>query len=86
VQGCYTVVINGERIPVKVGEEYLIPRGVRHSGEVLAGDQNNSCIWRPSSRAGPWPQLIRLCGGFKALDADLWGGRVQSFHGRHMCT
>ena len=37
VQGCYTLVINGERIPVKVGEEYFIPRGVSHSGEVLAG-------------------------------------------------
>ncbi|HWX56486.1 MAG TPA: cupin domain-containing protein [Verrucomicrobiae bacterium] len=37
VQGCYTVIINGERIPVKAGEEYFIPRGVAHSGEVLAG-------------------------------------------------
>ena len=37
VQGCYTLVINGERIPMKAGEEYLIPRGVQHSGEVLAG-------------------------------------------------
>jgi mannose-6-phosphate isomerase-like protein (cupin superfamily) len=37
VQGCYILIINGERIPVKAGEEYLIPRGVPHSGEVLAG-------------------------------------------------
>jgi mannose-6-phosphate isomerase-like protein (cupin superfamily) len=37
VQGCYTLIIRGERIPVKAGEEYLIPRGVEHSGEVLAG-------------------------------------------------
>jgi mannose-6-phosphate isomerase-like protein (cupin superfamily) len=37
VQGCYTLVIHGERIPVKAGEEYLIPRGVSHGGEVLAG-------------------------------------------------
>jgi mannose-6-phosphate isomerase-like protein (cupin superfamily) len=37
VQGCYTLIVNGERIPVKAGEEYLIPRGVQHSGEVLAG-------------------------------------------------
>lgn len=37
VQGCYTLIINGERIPVKAGEEYLIPSGVPHSGEVLAG-------------------------------------------------
>jgi mannose-6-phosphate isomerase-like protein (cupin superfamily) len=37
VQGCYTLIINGARIPVKAGEEYLIPRGVPHSGESLAG-------------------------------------------------
>jgi mannose-6-phosphate isomerase-like protein (cupin superfamily) len=37
VQGCYTLIIDGERIPVKAGEEYLIPSGVEHSGEVLAG-------------------------------------------------
>jgi mannose-6-phosphate isomerase-like protein (cupin superfamily) len=37
VQGCYTLIVNDERIPVKAGEEYLIPRGVQHSGEVLAG-------------------------------------------------
>jgi len=37
VQGCYTLIVNGERIPVMAGEEYLIPLGVPHSGEVLAG-------------------------------------------------
>jgi quercetin dioxygenase-like cupin family protein len=37
VQGCYTLIINGERIPVNAGEEYFIPRGVPHSGEVVAG-------------------------------------------------
>ena len=37
VQGCYTLLIDGERIPVKAGEEFLIPRGVAHSGEVVAG-------------------------------------------------
>jgi len=37
VQGCYTVIINGERIFVRPGEEYLIPQGVPHSGEVKAG-------------------------------------------------
>jgi len=37
VQGSYTLIINGERIPVKAGEEHLIPRGVAHGGEVLAG-------------------------------------------------
>jgi mannose-6-phosphate isomerase-like protein (cupin superfamily) len=37
VQGCYTLIINGKRISVRAGEEYFIPRGVPHSGEVLAG-------------------------------------------------
>jgi quercetin dioxygenase-like cupin family protein len=37
VQGCYTLIIDGERIPVRAGEEYFIPRGVEHGGEVMAG-------------------------------------------------
>jgi mannose-6-phosphate isomerase-like protein (cupin superfamily) len=37
VQGCYTLVIYGERIAVKAAEEYLIPCGVMHSGEGAAG-------------------------------------------------
>ena len=37
VQGCYTLIIEGQRIPVRAGEEYVIPRGVWHSGEVVAG-------------------------------------------------
>lgn len=37
VEGCYTLIINGERIPVRAGEEYVIPRGVPHSGEVEGG-------------------------------------------------
>jgi hypothetical protein len=30
-------IIDGERIPVRAGEEYFIPRGVLHNGEVVAG-------------------------------------------------
>jgi quercetin dioxygenase-like cupin family protein len=37
VQGCYTLIIDGQRIPVKAGEEYFIPKGLRHGGEALAG-------------------------------------------------
>jgi quercetin dioxygenase-like cupin family protein len=37
VQGCYPLVIEGRRIPVNAGEEYFIPRGVLHGGEVVAG-------------------------------------------------
>jgi len=37
VQGLYTLIIDGQKIPVSAGEEYFIPRGVPHSGEVQAG-------------------------------------------------
>jgi quercetin dioxygenase-like cupin family protein len=37
VQGCYTLIINGKHIPLNAGEEYFIPRGVAHAGEVVAG-------------------------------------------------
>jgi mannose-6-phosphate isomerase-like protein (cupin superfamily) len=37
VQGCYTLIVDGQRIPLKAGEEHFIPRSVLHSGEVLAG-------------------------------------------------
>ena len=37
VQGCYTLIIGGERIPIGAGGEYVIPRGVLHGGEVVAG-------------------------------------------------
>ena len=37
LEGCYTLIIDGKRIPVKAGEEYFIPQGVLHGGEVLAG-------------------------------------------------
>jgi len=37
VQGCYTLIVEGQRIPVKAGEEHSIPRGVSHGGDVVAG-------------------------------------------------
>jgi mannose-6-phosphate isomerase-like protein (cupin superfamily) len=37
VQGRYTLVIDGKRIPLSAGEEYLIPRGTPYGGEVVAG-------------------------------------------------
>ena len=36
VQGCYTLIIDAQRIALNAGQEYFIPRGVLHSGEVLA--------------------------------------------------
>jgi quercetin dioxygenase-like cupin family protein len=37
IEGRYTLLIDGKRIPVNAGEEYVIPRGVLHGGEVVAG-------------------------------------------------
>jgi mannose-6-phosphate isomerase-like protein (cupin superfamily) len=37
VEGCYTLFIDGQRVSVNAGEEYVIPRGVGHAGEVVAG-------------------------------------------------
>lgn len=37
VEGCYRLVIDGNRIPLGPGDEYVIPCGAEHSGEVAAG-------------------------------------------------
>lgn len=37
VQGCFTLIIDGKRIPIPAGQEYFISRGTPHSGEVVAG-------------------------------------------------
>src|SRR5882724_5419109 len=37
VQGCYTLILDGQRIPVKAGEEYFVPKGLWHGGEPVAG-------------------------------------------------
>jgi quercetin dioxygenase-like cupin family protein len=37
VQGCYTLILNGRRIPLTPGQEYVIRRGIAHAGEVIAG-------------------------------------------------
>jgi quercetin dioxygenase-like cupin family protein len=37
VEGCYTLIIDGQKFPVRAGEEYFIPSGVWHGGEVVDG-------------------------------------------------
>ena len=44
VQGCYTLIMDGHRIPLGAGVEYLIPRGILHSGEVVAGTRTIHCF------------------------------------------
>jgi len=58
VQGCYTLIINGQRIPLKAGAEYFIPRDVLHSGEVLAGTRTIHAFG--GHRAGRAGECARL--------------------------
>jgi quercetin dioxygenase-like cupin family protein len=44
VQGCYTLIIDGKRIPISAGEEYVIPRNTLHAGEVDAGTRTIHCF------------------------------------------
>ena len=44
VQGGYTLIIANERIPVRAGEEYFIPKGVAHAGEFIAGTRTIHCL------------------------------------------
>ena len=37
IEGCYTLIVDGRRVPFNRGDECLIPRGFTHSGEVVAG-------------------------------------------------
>ncbi len=37
VEGCCTLLIQGRRIDLKAGQEYFIPKGISHGGEVIAG-------------------------------------------------
>jgi quercetin dioxygenase-like cupin family protein len=37
VEGCFTLIIDGRRIRLNAGQEYFIPRGVLHGGDILAG-------------------------------------------------
>jgi quercetin dioxygenase-like cupin family protein len=37
VDGCYTLIIDGQRIMLKPGQEYCVANGIAHSSEVIAG-------------------------------------------------
>ena len=37
VQGQYTLIIDGKRVPLNVGDEYFIPKGTVHGGESIPG-------------------------------------------------
>ncbi|MDE3135519.1 MAG: cupin domain-containing protein [Acidobacteriota bacterium] len=44
VRGCYTLIIDGGRIPVRAGDEYFIPKGTWHGGEAVAGTRTIHCF------------------------------------------
>ena len=44
VQGCYTLIIGQQRIPLHTGDEYFIAKGTPHSGEVIAGTRTIHCF------------------------------------------
>jgi len=57
VEGCYTLVIQGKRIAVSAGQEYVIPRGVAHGGEVVAGTRTiHAFAGHRTDRVGPREQ------------------------------
>ena len=37
LQGQYTIAMGKDRIPLNPGDEYMIPKGVSHGGEAIAG-------------------------------------------------
>lgn len=37
VQGQYTIIINGDEHPIRVGQEFYIPKRTPHAGKALAG-------------------------------------------------
>jgi quercetin dioxygenase-like cupin family protein len=57
VQGCYTLIIDAkEDSPLNAGDEYFIPRGVLHGGEVTPGTRTIHAFGghRPNRIGGSW--------------------------------
>ncbi len=53
VQGRYILGIDGRRIPLEAGQEYLIPKNVPHGGEAVAGTRTIHAFGgRRARRAG----------------------------------
>lgn len=53
VQGCYTLRLGGKVVVLRAGGEYVIPKGVWHSGEVEAGTRTiHAFAGRRAERAG----------------------------------
>lgn len=60
VQGCYTLLIEGNRIPLHGGEEFFIPRGAAHGGEVVAGTRTIHAFGGHRSDSGAYQAELVL--------------------------
>ena len=57
VQGCYTLLFGEKRVAVRAGEEYFIPKGSWHDGEVVAGTRTIHAFGgRRAQRANKGPE------------------------------
>jgi mannose-6-phosphate isomerase-like protein (cupin superfamily) len=61
VQGKYTLIIAGEKIPLGVGQEYFIPKGMAHGGEYLAGTRTIHAFGE-EARRGNWGNILSIIG------------------------
>jgi mannose-6-phosphate isomerase-like protein (cupin superfamily) len=50
VEGCYTLIFDDKRIPLRAGQEYFIPKGLWHGGEPIAGTRTFSCLRRAAGQ------------------------------------
>jgi quercetin dioxygenase-like cupin family protein len=44
VEGQYTLLVDGEEISIRAGQEYHIPKGTPHSGRAIAGTRTIHCF------------------------------------------
>jgi len=40
VSGQYNLIFNDQKVEIKAGEEYYIPKGMRHAGEFIKGTKS----------------------------------------------
>lgn len=38
------MIIDGKKIPVRAGEEYLVKKGIKHGGEAIKGTRTIHCF------------------------------------------
>jgi len=49
VEACYTLIIEGNKIPLRAGEQYFVPRGVRQSSGFRSAKVLTAMFGTPSS-------------------------------------